>query len=236
MKAMKKYIPLMVILVLSACVWFFNLYTYFSFDTLKVHQQFLDDFVAQNKILSVVIYCIIYIAVVGLSIPGAAFMTLAGGFLLGQWIGTMAAVFSATLGASLLFLSAKNASADLLSKKAGAWAQKMQSGFSENAFSYLLTLRLIPIFPFVAINLAAALFQIPLRTFFWGTFLGIMPGSFVYVSMGVALRAVIQMPDFSSHIILDPKIFVAFIGLGLLSLLPILYKYLGQKKSAKTDI
>lgn len=225
----------MIIFLLWLWVWFFNFQSYFSFDMLKIHQEFLDDFVAENKILSIIIYSIIYIAVVGLSIPGAAFMTLAGGFLLGQGIGTMAAVFSATLGASLFFLSAKKASADLLSKKAGLWAQKMQTGFSENAFSYLLTLRLIPIFPFVAINLAAALFQIPLRTFFWGTFLGIMPGSFVYVSMGVALRAVIQMPDFSSHIILDPKIFTALVGLGLLSLIPILYKYFSQKKSGITD-
>ena len=96
--------------------------------------------------------------------------------------------------------------------------------------SYLLTLRLIPIFPFVAVNLAAALFQIPFKTFAFGTFLGIIPGSFVYVSMGVALQEVIQKPDFSPRIVLDPKILIALTGLGILSFLPVLYKRFKKNK------
>jgi len=210
--------------------WIFDLHHYFSFETFKAHQKYLDLFITQNLFLSVVIYSAIYVTVVGLSIPGATFMTLVGGFLLGQWVGTLCVVVSATLGATLLFLSVKMASSDLLSKKTGPFAKKMQEGFQENAFYYLLTLRLIPLFPFVAVNLAAALFQIPLGTFFFGTLFGIIPGSFVYVSMGVALREVIQKPDISPNIILDPKILVAFIGLGILSLLPVLYKRLKKKQ------
>ena len=169
----------------------------------------------------------------GLSLPGAALMTIIGGFLLGQWVGTGAVVIGATLGASVLFVSARSASQDLLAKKMGPWAKKMQAGFQKNAFSYLLTLRLIPLFPFVIINLVAALLQLPFRIFFWGTFLGIIPGSFVYTSLGVALQDLIQSPNFSADLIMKPSILLALTGLGLLSLLPLLYQKYGQKKGQK---
>lgn len=224
MKKIRKYLPLFLIASLSITACFFDLQHYFNFETLKTHQNSLEDFITQNLSVSILIYCVLYIIIVGLSIPGATFMTLLGGFLLGQWIGTLAAVVSATIGASILFISAKMASTDLLSQKSGSRIKKMQSGFQENAFSYLLTLRLIPLFPFVAVNLAAAFFQIPMRTFFIGTFFGIIPGSFVYVSMGVALHEVMQKPNVTPNVMLDPKFLLAFIGLGILSLLPILYK------------
>lgn len=222
----KKILPLLIILGLSITAWMLDLHHYFSFETFKTHQKAFEEFIANHLVLSILIYAATYIAIVALSLPAATFMTLAGGFLFGQWIGVSVVVTSATVGACFFFLSARMASSDLLSKKAGGFATKMQKGFQENALSYLLTLRLIPLFPFVAVNLAAALFQIPLTTFALGTFFGIIPGSFVYVSMGVALQEVIQQPDFSPSIVLDPKIFLAFIGLGILSLFPVLYKRL----------
>ncbi|MFK7968363.1 MAG: TVP38/TMEM64 family protein [Rickettsiaceae bacterium] len=168
---------------------------------------------------------------VGLSIPGATFMTVIGEFFWGQWVGVVMAVFSATLGGSIVFLSAKMASSDLLSKKTDGLVKKMRKGFSKNAFSYLLTLRFIPIVPFVAVNMVAAFFQIPLRTFFLGTFFGIIPGSFVYASIGVALREVIQKPDLSINMLFDLRILLAFTGLGILSLTPIVYQYLKKNRS-----
>lgn len=208
------------IILFSLTAWFFNLHHYLNFEMLKKHQKILDLFTKEHQLISVLTYFGLYILVVSFSIPGAAFMTVSGGFLFGQIIGTSTTVVAATIGASLLFLSTKIASQDIEKK----WVQKMQEGFQKNAFSYLLTLRLIPIFPFVAINLAAALLQIPFRTFFFGTLFGIIPGSFVYISLGVALREVIQKPNFAPDLILDPKILLAFIGLGLLSLLPVFYK------------
>lgn len=166
----------------------------------------------------------VYIALVGLSIPGATFMTLTGGFLFGQLVGTGLVVVSATIGATILFISTKMASEDFLSRKAGPWVDKMKAGFQEDAFYYLLTLRLIPIFPFVAINLVAAVFQISLQTFIVGTFIGIIPGSFVYVSIGNALKDVILTSNLTPKIILEPKAMIALVGLGILSLLPILYQ------------
>lgn len=232
MKKFKKYLPILLIISLSSLAWIFNLHHYLNFEELKSHHKFIEQFIEEEKALSILIYCGIYILIVSLSLPAATFMTLAGGFLLGQWIGTTATVISASLGASILFLSAKMASTDLLSQKTGSWIGKMKSGFQENAFSYLLTLRLIPIFPFVIINIAAAVFQVSLRIFFFGTFIGIIPGSFVYTSIGVALREAIKEPDFTPDIILNPKILLAFIGLGILSLLPIAYKKYKARKLA----
>jgi uncharacterized membrane protein YdjX (TVP38/TMEM64 family) len=207
----------------------FDLHRYFNFEAFKDHQNFLEGFIGQNFLLSLLIYVVLYIVIVSLSIPGASFMTLIGGFLLGQWVGTISAVIAATIGATILFLSAKMASSDLFSQKSASWVGTMQKGFQRNAFSYLLTLRLIPIFPFVLVNLAAAFFQIPIRTFCLGTFIGIIPGSFVYVSIGVAFREVIQQPEFSPNIILDPKILIALTGLGILSLLPVVYNHFKKR-------
>ena len=229
MSQVRKFLPLLLILGLSITAWIFNLHHYFSFETFKAHQKAFEEFITNHLVLSIFIYMATYITIVALSLPVATFMTLAGGFLFGQWIGTSVVVTSATIGACFLFLSARVASSDLLNKKTGEFATKMQKGFQENALSYLLTLRLIPLFPFVAVNLASALFQISLQTFAIGTFFGIIPGSFVYVSMGIALKEVIQQPDFLPSIILDPKFFFAFIGLGILSLLPVFYKRLKKK-------
>lgn len=223
---LKRAIPIGLLVLLSMIAWLSDVQHYLSFDSLKVHRLALDCFVAQNLGLSVLLYMLAYIAVVALSIPGAAFMTLAGGFLLGQWLGTGVVVLAATLGATLIFLSAKMASSELLSQKIGGIGKKMQAGFAENQLSYLFTLRLIPIFPFFIVNLAAAFFQVPLRIFLLTTFLGIIPGTWVYVSIGVALRDVIQKPNFTANIVLEPTILMALIGLGVLSLLPVLYKQL----------
>lgn len=229
MKSLKKYLPILLIILASLTVWLTGLYHYLSFDTLRIYHLELEHFVMQHLVMALLIYSILYVAVVGLSIPVASFMSLLGGFLFGQFLGTVTVVISATLGATILFLAMRSASASYVREKAGPWLKKMQKGFQENALYYLWTLRLIPLFPFVAVNLVAAILQIPLRTFFWGTLIGIIPGTFVYVSIGNGLKHVIQEPSFSREIILEPHIMVGLIGLGILSLLPVLYKRYHQK-------
>lgn len=224
MKHPKRYLPILLLLIIAILAWFVGIGDYLNLDALKAHQHIMQDFVMQHGILSAAMFAGAYTLIVSLSLPLATFMTLTGGFLFGQWVGTGLVVVSATAGASILFLSAKLASKDLLTQKAGSFVLKMQRGFQENAMSYLLTLRLIPLFPFAAINLVAAILQIPFRVFFFGTLFGIIPGSFVYVSLGVALREVISQPDFSAHLILNPKILVALTGLGVLALLPVIYR------------
>lgn len=229
MKSFKKYFPLLLIIFVSLTLWVTGLHHYLNFDSLRIYQQDLQTFVMNHLILALLIYSLLYITIVGLSLPVATFMTLLGGFLFGQVLGTIVVVISATLGATILFLAMRSASESYIQEKAGPWLQKMKKGFQENALYYLWTLRLIPLFPFVAVNLAAAVLQIPLRTFFWGTLIGIIPGSFVYVSIGNGLKNVIQEPNFSPKIILQPHILIGFIGLGILSLLPVLYKKYHQK-------
>lgn len=229
MKSFKKYFPLLLITFVSLTLWATGLHHYLNFDSLRIYQQDLQTFVMNHLILALLIYSLLYITIVGLSLPVATFMTLLGGFLFGQVLGTIVVVISATLGATILFLAMRSASESYIQDKAVPWLQKMKKGFQENALYYLWTLRLIPLFPFVAVNLAAAVLQIPLRTFFWGTLIGIIPGSFVYVSIGNGLKDVIQEPNFSPKIILQPHILIGFIGLGILSLLPVLYKKYHQK-------
>lgn len=227
---LKPYIPLFAIIICSLLAWYFGIQNYLTFDSLREHQKILQDFISEYYLSSLLIFSGLYITVVALSIPGAAIMTVTAGFLFGQIMGTLLAVISATIGATILFLSARLASKEIMVKKTGRWVKKMQAGFHEDAFSYLVTLRLIPLFPFVAINLVASLLQIPLKTFFFGTLLGIIPGSFVFTSIGVALRNVIHQPGFTPKLILDPYILVALVGLGFLSLLPVIYKKYKKKR------
>lgn len=229
MKKLKRYLPLLIIACISFMAWTLGVHHYFSFDVLRLHHEELEAYINLHPLTSFTIYMGVYIAIVGLSIPGATFMTLLGGFLFGQSLGTCLVIVSATVGATILFLSAKLASEDFLNQKAGPWMSKMKAGFQENAFYYLLTLRLIPIFPFVAINLVAAVFQIPLKTFVVGTFIGIIPGSFVFVSIGNALKDVVLTTDLTPKIILEPKFIIALVGLGTLSLLPVFYKRLHNR-------
>jgi uncharacterized membrane protein YdjX (TVP38/TMEM64 family) len=226
---MKRYLPILILICLSVTAWFLGLHHYLSFDALRAHHEKIDAYITLYPTASALLYMGVYITIVGLSIPGATFMTLVGGLLFGQLVGTCCVVMSATIGATILFISAKLASQDILWQKAGPWVEKMKRGFQEDAFFYLLTVRLIPIFPFVAINLVAAVLQVPLKTFMITTFIGIIPGTFIYVSIGDALKDVLLSPVFTSKIVLEPKLLLALGGLGILSLLPVFYKRFGKR-------
>jgi uncharacterized membrane protein YdjX (TVP38/TMEM64 family) len=228
-RRIKRFAPILSILVLSLIAWGFGLDRYFDFELLKSHQRALDGYIERNYLLSLAIYGALYIFLVVLSVPVVFFMTVAGGFLFGQWVGAFIAVISATIGAFLLFLSAKVASSGLLAKTHENVIKKMQKGFQENSLLYLLSLRLFPFVPFALVNLAAGIFQVPLQTFIIGTFFGIIPGDLVYASIGVALRGVARESELFPQILFRPKIVLPLIGLVVLSLLPVLYRYLKKK-------
>jgi uncharacterized membrane protein YdjX (TVP38/TMEM64 family) len=159
-----------------------------------------------------------------------------GGLLFGQWVGTMLVITAATTGATILFVGLQLATREWLKKKSGQWIKKMQHGFKKNATYYLLTLRLIPLFPFFAVNIVAAFFKISVSLFFWTTLIGIIPASFVYVSMGVSLHKIMQTSHITPTIIMQPEILLSLSGLGILTLLPVWYKAVygkkrGQRKS-----
>lgn len=224
MSVNKKIIPFSIILLFSVIMYVFDLYNYLNFESFKVYKDYLKQIVEEKFLLSIFIYIFTYISAVVFFIPVATFMTIIGGFLFGQLLGTCIVVVSATIGAGILFYTAKLASSDLLSKKNIKIIEKMKVGFQENTFSYILTLRLIPIFPFFLVNLASAFFQVSFKIFALGTFLGIIPGTFIYISMGVALEKLSKEKELSLNLIFEPKIFLPLLGLGLLAITPVAYK------------
>jgi len=220
-----RLLPLIVIGAGIAAFFIFGLDQYLSFESLRDHRQHLLDWYEQNQMMAVVSFIGIYILVVAFSVPGASWMSLGAGFLFGTVQATLYVVFAATIGALAVFLVARYALADFLHKKTGEMTRKMEDGFKENALSYLLVLRLVPLFPFWLVNLVPAFLGVPARTFVIGTFFGIIPGTAVFCSVGNGLGAVFEAggtPDLG--IIFEPQILGPILGLAVLSLIPIVYK------------
>ena len=205
-----------------------------SLDALSARHEALSAFVAGNRPLAIVIFTLAYIGVTALSLPGATVMSLLGGLLFGPALGTALVVISATIGAAVIFQAARTAVGDTLRTRAGPFAARMEEGFAENAFSYLLLLRLIPVFPFFIVNIAPALFKVKLTTFLAATFIGIIPGAFAFVSAGNGLSAVMREGGEVelTGLLTQPDILTPIIALSALALVPIIAKALMKKKGA----
>jgi uncharacterized membrane protein YdjX (TVP38/TMEM64 family) len=220
-----RWLPIIAIILGAVLFFALGLQRYLSLDALKANRDWLYWQVADRLILVLAVYVLVYAGVVALSLPGATVLTLAGGCMFGLWLATGVTVVAATLGATVLFLAARTAFGDLLRQRAGPWLTRLHDGFQANAFSYLLFLRLVPAFPFFVVNLVPAFLGVRLRTFILATFIGIVPGTFVYSSVGAGLRTLLDSNgEFSLGGVLTPQILTALIGLALLSLLPVAYK------------
>jgi len=225
MNWIKRFGPLIVVALAVAAVIASGLADHLSLAELKERRDQLQGFVALHPALSFGLYILIYIGVVSLSLPGALVMTLSGGFLFGPWLGAAAASSGASLGAAVIFMVCRTAVGDSLRGKAGSTIAKIEEGVRRDAFSYILTLRLIPVMPFWLVNLAAGFVNIPLRTFLAATVLGILPGSLVYSGLGAGLGEVFasgQEPNL--RVIFEPHVLLPLVGLGLLSLLPVVLR------------
>jgi uncharacterized membrane protein YdjX (TVP38/TMEM64 family) len=204
---------------------------YLGFEALRDHRQTLLAWHSEHHALSAAGYVLVYASVVAFSIPGAVWMTIAGGFLFGTWAATVYVVVGATAGATTLFLAARLGPGEAFRARAGPAVRKMEDGFRENALSYLLVLRLVPLFPFWLVNLVPAFLGVRVWTFVLGTFLGIIPGSFVYVLVGNGLAMIIdagKQPDLG--VIFEPEVLIPICVLVLLSLIPIAYKRLRRTR------
>lgn len=220
-----RLLPIALIALSFAGFLVLDLDRHLSLETLRDNRQALTDWRGNHAVLAAFAFILGYTLIVALSLPGAVWMTIAGGFLFGPVLGTVYVVVAATIGATVIFLAARSAFHDLLQAKAGPAIRKMEAGFRENALSYLLFLRLVPIFPFWLVNLVPAFLGVPLRTFVVGTLLGIVPGSVVYTLVGNGLGAVLEAggtPDLG--LIFTPEILAPIVGLALLSLVPVAYK------------
>jgi len=217
--------------------FFLNISQYLSFESLRDNQAVLKQWVADNGVLSAATFIALYIVVVAFSLPGGALLSIVGGFLFGWLMGGIFIVAGATVGATLVFLAARTALGDLLRKRAGATIQRMEAGFRENAFNYLLVLRLVPLFPFFVVNIVPAFLGVSLPTYFWATAIGIIPGTFVYASVGNGLGAVFERGDVPDlGIIFEPAILGPLVGLAVLALIPVVYqKVRGRTSPAKND-
>lgn len=227
-----RLLPLAVIASGIGAFFILDLGRYLTFDQLRAHRGELMACVAAMPVKAVLLFIAIYTAATAFSFPGAVVLTLTGGFLFGIWQGTAAVVVGATIGATLLFLAARTALAESLHAKAGPWLARMESGFRDNALSYLLVLRLIPAFPFFVVNLVPAFLGVPTRTFVVATLLGIIPGTFVFASIGAGLGSIFdQMQEFSLKGALTPQVITALVGLAVLSLIPIAYRRLSARRT-----
>ncbi|MCZ4281605.1 TVP38/TMEM64 family protein [Kiloniella laminariae] len=230
---LKRLLPLLILLLGLAAVYAMGWHRYLSFGILQENRENLIGFVQGQKVIAALAFLALYALAVAFSIPGGSFLTIAGGFMFGTWLGGLYAVMAATVGSTLVFLAAKTAFGGILRQKASGYLQKMESGFKENELSYLLVLRLVPLFPFWLVNLVPAFVGMSLRNYVIGTFFGIIPGTFVYASVGNGLDALFrsgETPDLG--IILRPEILLPIMGLALLSLVPVLYKKYCKEKQA----
>ncbi len=209
-----------------AAFFYFDLGRFLSLDALKNNRDQLLAFTDTNYAAAAALFVLAYIVVTGLSLPGAVILTLAGGFLFGSVFGTLLVNLGATTGATLAFLAARYMLRDWVEQKFGKWLGPIQEGFAKSDFSYLMTLRLIPLFPFFVVNLVSGLTRMSVGTYVAATALGIIPGSFVYAYAGRQLGTINSLKEIAS-----PNVIAAFVLLGVLALVPAVYKKFSTKSA-----
>jgi uncharacterized membrane protein YdjX (TVP38/TMEM64 family) len=190
-----------------------------SLDTLRTHREALAGWVGANAVVAGLAYVAAYVTAVAFSLPGAVFLTLAGGFLFGAVAGTLLTVTGATIGATLVFVFARAILGANALDRFGAPAARLADGIRRNAASYLLVLRLVPLFPFFLVNLVPAFVGVALPTYVATTFVGIIPGTAVFSLAGAGLGALLDQGDaITPATILTPEILAGLLGLAALSL------------------
>jgi uncharacterized membrane protein YdjX (TVP38/TMEM64 family) len=249
---LKRLWPLLVLIAATAFVFAMGWHRYLTIEALAENREALRAYIGANMLLSLAIFIAVYAAAVALSLPGGAVLTLAGGLLFGWLLGGIASIFGATIGASIVFLIARSALGDLLAARAGPFLSRFREGFQEDAFSYLLFLRLVPIFPFWLVNLAPSLLGVSFGTYVATTFLGIIPGTFAYALAGNGLDSVIEAQQalhqsclakmgaggqescpyaLDPGALLTPELIVGLVALGLVALVPVAVKWFRRPRA-----
>lgn len=227
-----RWLPLLLILGGLATAFALGWHKYLSFETLQAQRAALTAFVAAQPLLAAGAFVAAYFLFTLLMIPGALWLTIGGGFLFGLAGGSALTVLGATLGATALFIVARTALGAPLRKRAGPFLKRLEAGFAENPFSYMLTMRFLPVVPFPVSNIAPALLGAKLRDFFIATAVGIVPGTIAYAWIGSGLGAAFdsgQQPDIAAF---ASKLTPAFVALAVVALAPALVKRLRARKPA----
>lgn len=222
-----KIIVAVVFLAVIGSFYFFDLMAYVSLDVLKANRDKFLAFTEEHYVSAVVLFILTYVTQTAFALPGATLMTLTGGFLFGSMWAALYVNIGATTGATLAFLAARYLFRGWVERRFGDRLSAFQQGFTQNAFTYLLTLRLTPMFPFFIMNLLAGLTRVRVGTYVAATALGIIPDSLVYTFAGRQLGTINSLAELTS-----PRLLLAFTLLGLLFLMPVVYrKFVGPSQS-----
>lgn len=234
--------PLIGLIALIVAAYYFGLQDYFSLQNIAAHRNALQGYVSTHLIVSLLIYAGFYIAVVALSLPGSSILSIAGGFIFGWAVSAPITVVAATFGAIIVFQIVKTSLGETVAKRAGPFVRTLSDGFAKDAFNYLLFLRLVPAFPFFVVNAVAGVCRVNFRSFVLATFVGIIPGAYVFAWLGRGLESVIDAQsawhdacilkdgfnncpyDISISSLVTPELLMAFAALGMLALLPVAWK------------
>jgi uncharacterized membrane protein YdjX (TVP38/TMEM64 family) len=233
--------PLVLLVAVAGLVYATGAYEYLSLAAIADHRDALQGLVTRNWLAAIAGYGLVYMATVALSVPGAALLTVLGGFLFGWLAAGLLVIVAATAGATVVFLVARTSLGDVLARRAGPRLNALAKGFRDDAFSYLLFLRLVPAFPFWLVNIAPALFNVPLASFVAATLIGIIPGTFAFAFLGSGLDSIIAEQKavfeacvaagrddcemtFEPGALLTPELIVAFVALGLVALIPVVIR------------
>ena len=223
---LRKYLLPFFLLAGLALFFLFGLHEFLSFSRLAKNYTNLKAFIDRQLTIALLVFGVAYILSVALSLPIASLLTLAGGALLG-WIGAAVIICAATIGATIIFVAARTVMNEFFEKRTEGYRAKLEAGFQKNAFSYLLALRLIPVAPFWVVNIIPAMLGMRLKHYVLATAIGITPGTLIYVWISKSFDTLLsrgQSPDLS--LLQEPAITVPLFVLGLLFLIPTLWKQL----------
>ena len=219
MSFVKRWAPLVVLIGIAAAIYISGVYKVVSLQELQANKDVIADWISDNYVVSLFAFFLIYVVSVVLSLPIASLLTFSAGFFFGWGVGVALVATAATAGATILFLVARSSVGATLRKKADGIYVKISQNMQENAVSYLLFMRLVPIFPFFLVNIVPALFNLRISVAVLTCFFGILPGTCVYVYVGQQLGEVSALSD-----LVSPSMILAFSLLGAMALIPSLYK------------
>jgi uncharacterized membrane protein YdjX (TVP38/TMEM64 family) len=227
--SLRKWIFLLILALCSVSFFYFHLYKFLNPHTLKIYQAAAKHWTLSHYKSAITLYILFFTILIACAIPCATFFTLLGGFLFGA-IAILYAELGTTMGGLVLFLAIRTSIGTGIANRTSGWIKKMEHGFQQNAFHYLLTLRLVPIFPCWLCNISAGALNVPLRTFLFTTIIGIFPATFIYVMAGRGLDKLF-LANYGNfkNLIFTPSVLFPLIGLALFSLLPVIYKQFNQR-------
>lgn len=228
--SVKKWLLLSFLCLAFFLFYYFELYKYLSLETIKTYHLSIEQWTNTHYISAVSLYLIIFTVLVACGIPCATVLTLFGGFLFGT-IALLYAIIGTTLGGAILFLAIRTSIGAHIAAKRSGWIKAMEHGFQQNAFNYLLLLRLVPIFPCGLSNIAAGALNVPLKTYIAATVLGIFPSTLIYVFVGRGLDNLLAARTPKLDMLLEPSILLPLIGLAILSIFPLIYRHIKSNKN-----